>query len=140
MNVFVPLVNLTIENGPTEFCLGSHILGYEEYKEELAQTPTVSAGTPIIFDYRLGHRGMSNESNSCRPILYCTYAAAAGGKEFRDSVNFSRKRYHRIGDLIEKGMSREERARKRVRVKEDSVFEKAIAASLSDAPSQELSK
>lgn len=129
--MFVPLVDLTIEKGPTEFCLGSHILGYDKYQEELAEIPIVSAGTPVIFDYRLGHRGLGNDSSSCRPILYCTYAAAAGGKEFRDSVNFSRKRYHRIGDLIEKGLSREERAQKRVRVKDDSVLEKVIAESLS---------
>jgi ectoine hydroxylase-related dioxygenase (phytanoyl-CoA dioxygenase family) len=130
INVFIPLVDLTLDNGPTEFCLGSHILGYDMFKEELSCIPTVPAGTPVIFDYRLGHRGLHNDSNDCRPILYCTYAASAGGKEFRDSVNFSRKRYHRIGDLIEKGLSREERAQKRMKVMEDSVLEKAIAQSL----------
>ena len=119
INVFIPLVDLTLDNGPTEFCLGSHILGYEVLDEKNVVTPTVSAGTPIIFDYRLGHRGLGNTSNTCRPIVYCTYAAAADGKEFRDLVNFSRKRYHRIGDLVEKGLSRSERAEKRKRIVDD---------------------
>ena len=35
------------------------------------------------------------------------------GKAFRDSVNFSRKRYHKIGELIAKPLSREERRNKR---------------------------
>jgi hypothetical protein len=37
----------------------------------------------------------------------------ASGKEFRDSVNFSRKRYRKLGDFAEQGLSREERAKKR---------------------------
>lgn len=115
INVFVPLVDLDFDNGPTEFCLGSHILGYDVLDEDYVTIPTVSAGTPIIFDYRLGHRGLGNSSTTCRPILYCTYAASADGKEFRDSVNFSRKRYHRIGDLVDKGLTRAERAEKRLR-------------------------
>ena len=116
INVFVPLVDLKKKSGPTEFCLGSHILGQEDYDEEFLETPLVKAGTPVIFDYRLGHKGLANTSGSCRPILYCTYAAAADGKEFRDSVNFSRKRYHKIGDMVSKTPSREERAQKRQRI------------------------
>jgi hypothetical protein len=125
INVFVPLVDLTVENGPTEFCLGSHILGHEVFDEDFVEVPTPAAGTPLIFDYRLGHRGLGNSSTACRPIVYCTYAAAKDGKEFRDSVNFSRKRYHRIGDLVEKGLSREERALKRKRAAEEMEIEKA---------------
>ena len=116
INVFIPLLDMTMEHGPTEFCLGSHILGNDELKSEFLETPLVSAGTPIIFDYRLGHRGNGNSSSSCRPIVYCTYAKSADGKEFRDSVNFSRKRYHKIGELVSKAPSREERAQKRGRL------------------------
>ena len=68
-----------------------------------------------MFDYRLGHRGLANTSKDPRPIVYCTYARAgdSDGKEFRDSVNFSTRRYRKLGDLIEKPMSREERTKKR---------------------------
>ncbi|GAX25376.1 hypothetical protein FisN_5Lh473 [Fistulifera solaris] len=111
INVFVPLVDLT--NQGTEFCLGSHILGNEDLDNEFLFTPSVTAGTPIVFDYRLGHRGLANTSSSIRPVVYCTYAVAADGKEFRDLVNFSRKRYKPIGDLVDVAPSREERAKKR---------------------------
>jgi hypothetical protein len=113
VNVFIPLVDLTEDNGPTEFCLGTHYLGYEGWTKDMLETPLPMAGTPVIFDYRLGHRGMGNSSTDCRPIVYCTYAPTSGKKDFRDSVNFSRKRYHRLGDLVEKPLSREERAQLR---------------------------
>jgi ectoine hydroxylase-related dioxygenase (phytanoyl-CoA dioxygenase family) len=114
VNVFVPVVDLSSELGPTQFCLGSHLLGNELFDEKFSETPIVKAGTPIIFDYRLGHRGLGNASDrSCRPIVYCTYARAADGKEFKDTVNFSRKRYHKIGELVGKHSTREERAKKR---------------------------
>ena len=122
INVFVPLISTRDipKCGPTEFCLGSHILGQEDYDEDFLETPLVPAGTPVIFDYRLGHKGLANTSDSCRPILYCTYAAAADGKEFRDSINFSRKRYHKLGEMVTKAPAREERAQKRQRFLEES--------------------
>lgn len=113
INVFIPLVDLNMKNGPTEFCVGTHILGYEGYNKELIDTPLAPAGNPIIFDYRLGHRGLGNSSRHARPIVYLTYSAAS--KEFRDSVNFSRKRYHKLGEIIDKPLSRTERALKRER-------------------------
>ena len=54
VNVFIPLVDYDMSNGPTEFCLGSHFLGYENFVKEMVYTPCVTAGTPVIFDYRLG--------------------------------------------------------------------------------------
>jgi ectoine hydroxylase-related dioxygenase (phytanoyl-CoA dioxygenase family) len=51
INVFIPLVDLIIENGPTEFCLGSHILGQEDYDKQFLEVPQVKAGTPVIFGY-----------------------------------------------------------------------------------------
>lgn len=132
INVFVPLVDLASRNGPTEFCLGSHILGHENYDRDFVETPKVKAGTPIIFDYRLGHRGLGNSSQACRPIVYCTYARAAGGKEFQDSVNFSRRRYHRLGEFVEKPLSRAERSKKRKRSlkeREEEEMQKAIELS-----------
>ena len=54
INVFIPLVDYDMTNGPTEFCLGTHYLGYENFVKESVYTPCVTAGTPVIFDYRLG--------------------------------------------------------------------------------------
>ena len=111
INVFIPLVDLCGQNGPTEFCLGTHVLGYDGFLREMVETPLATAGTPIIFDYRLGHRGMRNSSRAPRPVVYLTYTSAS--KEFSDSVNFSRKRYRKLGELVDKPLSREERVRKR---------------------------
>jgi hypothetical protein len=143
VNVFIPLVDLHSRNGPTEFCLGSHILNHDGYDPKRVHTPVVSAGTPVMFDYRLGHRGMSNSSSSCRPIVYCTYAASANGKEFRDSVNFSRKRYHAIGELVEKPLSREERIanrRKRVSEAKETSEAKEIAEAIEKSEAMETSE
>jgi len=107
INVFVPLVDLTTQG--TEFCLGSHLLSQEDYNRKFLVTPKVKAGTPILFDYRLGHRGLANASDEIRPVVYCTYSTG----EFRDSVNFSRRRYCAIGDLVDVGPSREERSKRR---------------------------
>lgn len=111
INVFIPLVDLNMKNGPTEFCVGSHILGFDYYSKEMLDTPLAPAGTPVIFDYRLGHRGLGNSSQHPRPIVYLTYTSAS--KEFRDSVNFSKQRYRKLGDLIDKPISRKERALRR---------------------------
>lgn len=121
VNVFIPLVDLSLRNGPTEFCLGTHVLGHENFVKDRVYTPCNPAGVPVMFDYRLGHRGLANNSAEPRPIVYCTYAAAAKGKEFRDSVNFSRRRYHKIGNLVEKPLSRAERAAKRRKSQSDAM-------------------
>ncbi len=118
VNVFIPLVDLDITNGPTEFCLGTHYLGYEHFARDMCDTPTPKAGTPLIFDYRLGHRGLGNSSPHSRPIVYLTYTPASS--EFKDSVNFSRKRYKKLGELVDKPLSRSERALKRKREIEES--------------------
>ena len=144
VNVFIPLVDLTMRNGPTEFCLGTHILGKEDYDKDFIDVPLASAGSPIIFDYRVGHRGLANTSGSPRPYIYLTYAAivlnnnvsiptskgktsenitpdnitnndsSIKNKNWKDDVNFSRKRYRKLGDLIDLPQSREERQRRRL--------------------------
>jgi hypothetical protein len=88
-NVFVPLVDVTTENGTTEFIPGTHS---DECFEsmvasalELAQTDPslqhasavrahVSAGTVICFDVRVLHRGLANASQNERPMMYFTFA------------------------------------------------------------------
>jgi hypothetical protein len=35
VNVFIPLVDYDMNNGPTEFCLGSHYLGHENFIKEM---------------------------------------------------------------------------------------------------------
>ena len=116
VNVFIPLIDYDMSNGPTEFCLGTHYLGRENFVKDMVYTPCVTAGTPIIFDYRLGHRGLRNISDVTRPVVYLTYSAVKSGKEFRDEVNFSKKRYKKLGDFVEKRLPRGERLKKRRKV------------------------
>jgi hypothetical protein len=87
--VFVPLVDVTTENGTTEFIPGTH--DDECFEKmvgkvlELAQTDPslqhesavrahVPAGTVICFDVRVLHRGLANASQDERPMMYFTFA------------------------------------------------------------------
>ena len=70
LNVFLPLVDVTLENGPTEFWPGSHCL--ERARDAFnGNMPSVALagkrGDAIVFDYRVVHRGMPNESDEARP-------------------------------------------------------------------------
>ena len=90
-NVFVPLVDLTRSNGPTELQPGSHRLDLAEAAPGLDEqgegderswvAPLLKAGDILIFDYRIRHRGLPNDSTSNRPVAYMAYALG----EARDS-------------------------------------------------------
>jgi len=88
-NIFIPLVDLTTENGTTELVPGTQndekfhdilpqLLNLSQkdssLKHELAVRAEVSAGTAIVFDVRVAHRGLSNTSPVDRPMLYFTIA------------------------------------------------------------------
>ena len=113
VNVFVPLVDLTLggrSNGPTEFTRGSHVLGNDAWDAAKSFSPAPAAGTAIVFDYRVGHRGMANKSDEPRPTLYLTYTNKPG---WSDKDNFARGRYRKLGDLVMARPSREERMKQR---------------------------
>ena len=87
INVFVPLVDVTDENGPTEFWLGSHtdpsrareILQAAVAGKEVPGVPRLriagSVRDAIVFDYRVVHRGCANKSDQeDRPVMYFTFA------------------------------------------------------------------
>ena len=38
VNVFIPLVDYDMSNGPTQFCLGSHYLGHENFVKEMVRS------------------------------------------------------------------------------------------------------
>jgi len=80
LTVFVPLVDLDATNGPTEFRLGSHVRGASGGPEVAA---AVSAGTALLFDYRVKHRGLANASRADRPVLFFAFARPW----FRDASN-----------------------------------------------------
>lgn len=79
----VPLVDFTLENGSTEVWPGTHLLvdRFGETRanaaERLASFPSVRtnvpAGSLVLRDLRLFHRGMPNRSDHVRPMLALVY-------------------------------------------------------------------
>ena len=86
-NVFLPLVDVTAENGPTEFWPGSHVIGKARDAYDGGEPGVALAGAVgdiIVFDYRVVHRGMANAASAARPVLYSTFSRPW----FRDALNF----------------------------------------------------
>eukprot|EP00656_Telonema_subtile_P036204 TRINITY_DN40165_c0_g1_i1.p1 TRINITY_DN40165_c0_g1~~TRINITY_DN40165_c0_g1_i1.p1 ORF type:complete len:382 (+),score=59.92 TRINITY_DN40165_c0_g1_i1:38-1183(+) len=89
INVFVPLVDFTAQNGPTEFTLGSHRWGSQVAQEKANRTfdelPIIApAGTGVIADYRTLHRGTMNRGSAPRPMMMMIW----GREWWSDHVNY----------------------------------------------------
>jgi ectoine hydroxylase-related dioxygenase (phytanoyl-CoA dioxygenase family) len=67
--VFVPLSDLRLANGPTEFIPESH--RFYDIDRKPVQFE-LNAGQVLLFDYRVKHRGVENRSDRPRPMLYFT--------------------------------------------------------------------
>lgn len=104
LNVFLPLVDVTAKNGATEFAPGSHL----DWNTAEKVVIDAQAGDAIIFDWRLKHRGLSNQITQPRPLLYLTYALPW----FVDCYNFSSDRYEELPPLVPR-TSRADRAMRR---------------------------
>ena len=80
LTVFIPLCDVTLTNGPTQFILGSHRTGESRGQDDVGATDEARAarattfhpraGSAIAFDYRLWHRGLLNAGLVDRPVLY----------------------------------------------------------------------
>jgi hypothetical protein len=98
LTVFVPLVNLTRDNGPTVFLPGTHnrhvaLAALAAEAEQAGSTAGVGqpavlaaeAGDAIIFDVRCHHAGSANRSGARRPLLYLVY-----GRSWYDAAEHRR--------------------------------------------------
>lgn len=99
VTMFFPLLNVTEEHGPTEFCMGTtHFKGLvpndrsgvakgtefeklsqfevrmDSCKEESRRTPILNVGDAIFFDYTITHRGGANKSPDLRAMHYVFYS------------------------------------------------------------------
>ena len=108
INVFYPLVDLTEDNGPTEFRIASHRFDDTSNNGDVEFSLTCPAGGAVLFDYRIQHRGRANQRSTgrappssstgtqngvgrwdeaelelARPVLYLAYAKPY----FRDHGN-----------------------------------------------------
>lgn len=71
--MLIPLKKITPQNGSTEFILSSHKKSYEESKDLPKFQSEVEAGSIILFDGRIFHRGRENQSSEPRMVLYKVY-------------------------------------------------------------------
>ena len=86
INVFYPLVDLTKENGPTEFRIGSH--RHDSSSKECKEFPLLCpAGGAVLFDYRVQHRGLANNNKN-----NVTLSSKNGSIEYDDSPKSNIKR------------------------------------------------
>jgi len=82
INVFIPLVDLTTTNGPTEFAPGTHFI--DRFERDQVKFPILGqAGDAILFDYRVKHRGLANVSGKDRLVLYMGFSRPF----YRDHAN-----------------------------------------------------
>ena len=94
LNIFIPLIDLTHEMGPTELRPGTHYHTRNLVPMMLAAkarktlqppvAPLLRQGDVLVFDYRILHRGLANVSQQNRPILVLTVAQTW----FKDVLNF----------------------------------------------------
>lgn len=79
ITVAIPLVDIDEVCGSTAFWGRSHIEGLSVVKDQNgaflpATAPYPRLGDVYMFDYRLKHGGMANNSNFARPILYIVFS------------------------------------------------------------------
>ncbi len=73
--VLIPLVEITRENGPTEFIKGSHRYPIVDDTTAEIYSPLLSPGDVIIFDGRTLHRGSPNKTVHEKLVAYITFVA-----------------------------------------------------------------
>ena len=74
-------------SGPRQhnFALGSHRRGFDRSPARAA--PRCELGDAVLFDYRTWHRGLANESDADRPVLYLVVARPWWRDDRNDPTN-----------------------------------------------------
>jgi hypothetical protein len=94
LTLVIPLVDVTLDNGPTAAAPGSHRLQAGSSSAELVAMP-VQRGDAAIWDFRTLHAGLANRTAEPRPVLYFT----ACRPFWTDPVNFRENaRARLVGD------------------------------------------
>lgn len=95
--VLVPLDHITADLGPTQLHVGSHKMTYEEAKENapLASVTPLEPGDALVFDGRCIHRGLANNQDRLRRMLYFVWHkkwySDYGDYDFADGYSFTEK-------------------------------------------------
>jgi len=101
LNVFIPLLDVPLELGPTELRPGTHyhtrnlapmmLLAKAKKTLQSPVVPFLQKGDVLVFDYRILHRGIANQHTELnRPILVLSFAK----KWFVDVCNFPKRSMH----------------------------------------------
>jgi hypothetical protein len=87
----IPLLEMNELHGTTALFPGSH--RWKERDDKASpQAPIVPVGSCIIWDFRIYHRGLPNNSDQARPLLYATYAR----RWYQDPGNFEKAAQRRL--------------------------------------------
>jgi ectoine hydroxylase-related dioxygenase (phytanoyl-CoA dioxygenase family) len=73
--VLIPLVNITEENGPTQFIKASHLKPVVDTINAEIFNPLLKLGDATIFDGRTMHKGSANHTKDERLVAYITFVA-----------------------------------------------------------------
>jgi hypothetical protein len=85
----IPLVPISKLTGNTRFWPGTHLFnaGREHPIHNSGVDFTAETGTCVMFDYRVLHAGLANNSDKIRPIMYNVYSRPW----YRDHVNYTKQ-------------------------------------------------
>lgn len=106
VSMLVPLVDCTRETGCTRVWPGSHrIVGTESGLRVGSLDPELRAGSVLMTDGRVLHRGAANHSNRVRPLFYLTFHRSwyrdFGGYERRPPIDVSRAAFQRLPKTVQ---------------------------------------
>jgi hypothetical protein len=97
VNIFIPLHDVPLRMGPTEFRPGGHLLTRNLAPMLLAAKcrktlrapvwPALQQQDVVVFDYRVLHRGRANTTETNRHVLVITYCEPW----FEDVLNFPKR-------------------------------------------------
>ena len=93
MTLLVPLLDVSLDMGPTEFWPGSHRNRNEA--SATAPAPTrmpLNAGSVVFIDARIFHRGGANVSGPVRPTAYFSFHR----KWYQESYGYEQKPQVRV--------------------------------------------
>ena len=76
LSIIVPLVDFTVENGPTQLLPGSHVQAWTQVLQDGAQVVQAPVGAIAAYDSRCYHRGLGNLTEQGRPALIFCYDRA----------------------------------------------------------------
>ncbi len=86
--ILIPItVPFTVENGATEFMIGSHLLTAQEFHFCENVQIEVPLGSALIFNGKINHRGKANQSSEDRPALYIVFHKKWYNDQYRKGVS-----------------------------------------------------